>query len=356
MSTLPAVRTIDAQALLAQAIDKGTDVDTLERLVALGKDMLELQARQAFAEAMAAFHRDCPTIHKNATGNITTRTGAAFSYRYPSLDEIMRKVRPVLGLHGLSVSWRIPRTEPDKVVRVCRISHALGHYEESGEVVIPIGGPEDRSAATPAQRVGIAISYAERYSVKDVLGLAPEMGEDTDGNVPAAGGGEEQSRHDDRAPVVQRADGSAVVVNVDTKTGTRKSGETWTRYLVRFDDGREGSTFDEPRARAAQQAQQNGELMIPTLKQSGEYVNLLGLFPAESPESNPADAVTLISEKQQKMLHAVIRGSGWGTTDQDHETALHDLLAKRQITHLRDVPEALFDDILQDAKAGPKKK
>ena len=53
MSTLPAVRTIDAQALLAQAIDKGTDVDTLERLVALGKDMLELQARQAFAEAMA---------------------------------------------------------------------------------------------------------------------------------------------------------------------------------------------------------------------------------------------------------------------------------------------------------------
>lgn len=165
---------IDPQALLLAAIEKDSGIETLERLVALAKDVRAVQAKEAWHEAMAGFHRACPEIFKTEEADI----GGKFRYHYAPLDEIMTKVRPVLGQLGLSVSWRTPRVEPDKVVRVCRISHALGHYEESGEIVIPIGGTEDRSAATAAQRVGIAISYAERYSVKDILGLAPEDDDD----------------------------------------------------------------------------------------------------------------------------------------------------------------------------------
>jgi hypothetical protein len=126
---------------------------------------------------MALFQRNDLTIHKTKTGTVAGK----FSYTYAPLEEFMNAVRGKLAENGLSVSWRTPRTEDTKVVRVCRVSHALGHFEESGEVVIPIGGADDRSGASAAQRVGIAITYAERYSLKDILGLSPEDDDDAQG-------------------------------------------------------------------------------------------------------------------------------------------------------------------------------
>lgn len=68
------------------------------------------------------------------------------------------------------------------------------------------------------------------------------------------------------------------------------------------------------------------------------------------------EAVVLISDGQQKRLRATVRGSGWGASDQEQETALHDILAGHQIAHVKDVPVALFDAILETVKAGPRKK
>lgn len=254
-----ALATLDAQALLSQAIEKGLDVASIERLVALGKDMLAVQAKQAYDEAMATFHRDCPTIYKTADGQVGTA-----KTKYAPLDEIMDKVRPVLGANGLSVSWRAPRSEAGKVVRVCRVSHALGHFEESGEIVIPVGS---QGAANPAQQVGLAIAYADRYAVKDILGLAPEPGEDKDGD------------------------------------------------------------------------ERNGR----------------GLADRPAAAPNPNAPVVLISEQQGKRLWATLRKSGWGETEQELETAMHDILAGFQITHVRDVPESQLEAIVNAIKAGPKK-
>lgn len=174
-----ALAQLDPQSLISQAITSGTSVEAIEKLVDLALRMREVQAREAFNAAMAQFHQHCPPIYKTAVGQV----GNAKT-QYAPLDGIMATIRPELTKQGLTVSWRSPRSESGKVIKVCRISHTLGHHEESGEVVIPVG---TAGAATPAQQVGVAIAYAERYSLKDVLGLAPEKEEDTDGAAEPAG-------------------------------------------------------------------------------------------------------------------------------------------------------------------------
>jgi len=166
---------VDPQALIAQAIEKGAGIDTVERLVALAKDLREVQAREAWYAAIAEFQRLCPPIFKERVGKT-----ASYSYKYASIDDVLGVIQPVMGPLGLSVSWKL-RFQPDAAGANCRISHSLGHFEESGEVLIPIEKSVDGKGATPAQRVGIAMTYAQRYALKAAAGVTPTDAEDTDG-------------------------------------------------------------------------------------------------------------------------------------------------------------------------------
>lgn len=175
--TQPVVR-MDPQALLAAAVDKGAGVDTLERLVALAKDVRAEQARSAWYEAMSEFQRRCPTINKTSKANIPTSKGF-YSYKYAPLDEIMATIRPLLGDLGLSVFWSSPPQAPaGYVVTSCRVAHVLGHVEESGQVSLPIPDSQDRSGGNPLQRIGSALSYARRYSLMSIMGISPEDDDD----------------------------------------------------------------------------------------------------------------------------------------------------------------------------------
>lgn len=170
---------LEPQSLLMKAIEGGASIETLERLVALAKEVQGEQAREAWHQAMAEFQRRCPTVKKSATAKIFTGKGA-YTYHYAPLDEILATCRELLGELGLSVSWR-SKMEPNRVIVSCRIAHVLGHAEESGDVAMPIPGGDDRSGANAAQRVGIALTYARRYSFIAVAGLAPEDDDDAAG-------------------------------------------------------------------------------------------------------------------------------------------------------------------------------
>lgn len=173
---------IDAQSLIAQAIAAGAGIDTMERLVALAKDLREVQAREAWYGAMAEFQRTCPPIRKTSQARIATRSGGGYTYRFAALDEIMSAVTPILTALGLSVSWR-STVKSTSVVVICRVAHSLGHVEDGGEVEMPVM-PGD-TGANPAQRVGISLTYARRYALMNALGLAPEDDDDA-GTPPAA--------------------------------------------------------------------------------------------------------------------------------------------------------------------------
>lgn len=180
---MTALARLDPQALIARAIETEASIEVLERLLALAKDVRAVQAAEAFHRAMAAFQRDCPPIVKYSQASFPTRSGS-IQYSFAPLEDVMEIVQPVLTSHGLTVSWRSLGTEGAIVRVVCRVTHELGHSEESGETTLPVASLDEGRGVNGAQRVGIAKSYARRYSLLDVLGIAPRH-EDTDGRVPS---------------------------------------------------------------------------------------------------------------------------------------------------------------------------
>ena len=173
---------LDIGALIERALESKAGVEQLERLVELAKNLRAEQAREAYSAAIAEFQRICPPIKKSATAKIAT-SRASYSYAYAPLDEILSTVQPVLGSLGLSISWR-SRVETNAVIVTCRLAHKFGHHEESGEMAIPIVTSEPERGANAAQRVGVATTYARRYALLGIIGMAPE--DDDDGGSRAA--------------------------------------------------------------------------------------------------------------------------------------------------------------------------
>jgi hypothetical protein len=248
------MRRLDPQALIEQAIAKESGIEILERLFALAKDIRGEQAREKWNEAMAEFQKNCPTIVKNEDARITTRTGGGFTYSYASLDGILSVIQPVMNPLGLSISWR-NRIEPGKVVANCRVSHDLGHFEESGEVAMPIQEMKDSGdiGASAPQRVGIALTYAKRYSLLSIIGLAPE-------DDPDAREGDDKPpvKMPKRASEAQAApspksEWSGRIAIVKTHAG-ETAGKPWTKFVIVGKDGQEFFTFDTKIADFAREA------------------------------------------------------------------------------------------------------
>ncbi len=236
---------LDPQALISRALDTNAPVETLEKLVALAKDVHGEMARRAWYDAMAEFQRTCRPIKKNETAKIQSARGS-YSYSYATLDEITGAVMEAMGPQGLSVSYRISH-EADRVIATCRISHSLGHHEESGPVPIPIEKGE--MGANSAQRIGIATSYAKRYSLLAITGLAPEKDEEAAGE---AGPTVAEPRRTSEAPATNGAAPDStpnpwvglVTVAPAVKTGTSAKGP-WTLWTIVGADGQQFGTFSK---------------------------------------------------------------------------------------------------------------
>jgi hypothetical protein len=201
---------LDPQVLIEKAIEANVGIETMERLVALAERVREIQAKAAWYDAMAEFQRTCPAIVKSATARMPK-----YSYKFAPLDEICSTIQPVMGPLGLSMRWTTPKIEGDKVTIACIISHRFGHFESSGDVVMPIMGATQRNdgsgegGANAAQRVGISMTYAKRYALLGIIGMAPEDDDDA-GNAPADEG---QGRAEDQPPLP----GQALITEPQTK-------------------------------------------------------------------------------------------------------------------------------------------
>ena len=245
----PGRSTLDPQALIQQAISNGAGVDTLERLFALAVEVRATQARELWYRAMAEFQRTCPPIKKTREGQYGM---------YAPLDEILSTIQPVMGPLGLSLSWRT-RIENNTVIANARVSHEAGHLEESGELAMPIPPAGQRNqageekGANAMQRVGIARTYACRYSVLTIIGKTGE--DDTDGDSgsrqrPIArpktkSGGESQGtpQREERAqdePTGEIQTWRGQITGIKKKDG-ETGGRKWTRFTVTTDE--QGVTF-----------------------------------------------------------------------------------------------------------------
>lgn len=106
----------------------------------------------------------------------------AFKSKYADLAEVLQTVRPVLSKHGLSVTQTLGMyLEPSSVAPKARIQVTTMLLHKSGEFI-------SDTVAMPLvkddpQGVGSAVTYARRYGLAAIVGIAQD---DDDGNAGAA--------------------------------------------------------------------------------------------------------------------------------------------------------------------------
>ena len=115
--------------------------------------------------ALAAFQADLPKVGKGSVN-------PAFKSKYADLADVVAVVLPALAKQGLTWVTRPTFTE-NGFVLAYELRHVSGE-SVTGEWPLPDPG-------TPAQQMGSAVTYAKRYTLSAVTGIAPD--DDDDGNA-----------------------------------------------------------------------------------------------------------------------------------------------------------------------------
>lgn len=167
--------------LMQLAIEKGANMEQLEKLMELQERWEANQARKAFDAAMAAAKASIGPVLKHGKVDFTSSKGRT-SYSYERLEDVERAVAPALSENGLSYRFR-SQQENQLLTVTCIVAHEAGHYEE-----ISLSGPPDMSGnKNPYQSVGSAATYLQRYTLKLALGLSAAADDDAQevSNKPA---------------------------------------------------------------------------------------------------------------------------------------------------------------------------
>lgn len=155
--------------LLCIALDQGADLDRLEKLMALQMQWEANQAKKEYADAMAKFKAEAPTIIKDKQ--------VAFKdtrYRHATIGHVVDVIVPALGKHGLFHTWSTKQGDEGQVMVTCTITHRLGHSESTAMRCM-----QDTSGSKNAiQSIGSAVTYLQRYTLLALTGLAAQDGDD----------------------------------------------------------------------------------------------------------------------------------------------------------------------------------
>jgi len=142
-----------------------------------------------------------------------------FKSKYADLASIWHAIREALTSNGLSVLQE-PSTEGNKVRITTTLIHTSGEYVRSMLEVVAV--------KVDPQGIGSAITYARRYALGSIVGIAPE---DDDGNA-ASGGGDKQTKQNNNRPEPQ-------TIVPSLKSADQLGSEMYTYHLKKYFDGRE---------------------------------------------------------------------------------------------------------------------
>ena len=163
-------------ALLLQiAVEKGADLDRLERLMNMQIQWDEHQAKRAFVAAMAGFKSEDLRIYKDKQVSYQSKGGRT-EYAHATLGNVVATIAPALARHGLSHRWE---TKQDRgfITVTCSLTHQDGHSEE----ISLSSGADESGGKNSIQAIGSTVSYLQRYTLLAITGLATSDYDD-DGN------------------------------------------------------------------------------------------------------------------------------------------------------------------------------
>lgn len=198
---------IDWGDVLRSILASGRPMSEMKEALDLCERMEKIRRESLFNAAFAKFKRECPPIVRRTQDEYitVTRDGVRQPRMYASLHDLAAVVDPPLHSNGLSYFWSDSVLTPTGcIIRKFVLRHADGHSAEpvasppipieGGEAYKAISDGRQKTSASPQQRMGVADTYAMRYSMISGLGLTT-CDEDDDG----AGGGEGDPITDEQA-------------------------------------------------------------------------------------------------------------------------------------------------------------
>jgi hypothetical protein len=168
------------EGIILQAIQQGTPVETMERILAMRKELKAEYAEEQFNRAMTSFQGKCPVIEKRKQGD---------KAKYAPLEDIIDATKALIAENGFS--YRITsESGEDYVKAICTVTHVDGHRESSGFVakVNDVQNSSGKSVQPLQQQFASALTFAKRYAFMNAFGIVTKN-EDNDGGSPKASAG-----------------------------------------------------------------------------------------------------------------------------------------------------------------------
>lgn len=166
-------------AIARAASDPTVDVEKMERLMAMHRDLQHQAAEVAFNEAMARVQARMGRIGTNKRNEQTRSMYAT----YGKLDKVLR---PLYSAEGFALSFGTDPLDVIDMVRVtCHVTHQAG-FTRKYLIDMPSDGKgaKGNDVMTKTHATGSATQYGMRYLLKMIFNVA--IGdEDDDGNAAA---------------------------------------------------------------------------------------------------------------------------------------------------------------------------
>lgn len=163
-------------ALIHSAVEKGMEINQLEKLMELKDKHEQKEARKSFYQALSKFQSEIPVIKKRGKASFDTRNGGKTEYDFAKLEHIVSDIKPYLLSNGLSFRFEQLLDQSGAIKITCVITHLDGHCESTSMSAMP-----DTSGTKNAiQSSASSVTYLQRYTLTGVLGIVTE-GEDNDG-------------------------------------------------------------------------------------------------------------------------------------------------------------------------------
>jgi hypothetical protein len=162
--------------------DPAINVDKLEVLLRMQREIIAEAARCQFVSAMGLVQGEIQQIARTTPNSVTNS-------KYATLEAIDAEIRPIYTRHGFTLEFDEPPDDGPNVRLACHVTHTPSghvvtrHLSAAADTV----GPKGTANKTAVQGVGSAVSYLRRYLTCMVFNIVLR-GEDNDGNRATARG------------------------------------------------------------------------------------------------------------------------------------------------------------------------
>lgn len=157
------------------AINPDVDVDKMERLLAMHKEIAQRDSETAYNLAMVACQKEMPVVVKDADNQQTKS-------KYAKLETINQVVKKTYTEQGFALSFGTDVSPIDGYVRVtCDIMHSVGHSKlKFVDLPLDDSGMQGKINKTKMHATASSFSYGERYLICMIFNIVIS-GKDDDG-------------------------------------------------------------------------------------------------------------------------------------------------------------------------------